>query len=149
MIDVGTFIGSLVAAFGGGGGLALIGKAYATKLAYASKDHALDVNASQATVATLVDLLRTEQASHNHTRDRLSAANTEVDLRGAQVGDLSARVELMAERFDDLVKRNDDCERRSADLARRVYRLERRTTPPGDTPAVLLPVQHEEVGDHE
>lgn len=156
MIDVTTFVGSLVAAFGGGGGLALLAKTYATKRVHDSKDHALDVTASQTAISTLVELLRNEQTSHNHTRDRLSAANTEIDLRGGQVGDLAARVEMLerrdAEREARVLKldeRNDDCERRNAALARRVYLLERsRVTPPNDTPAVM-PTMHEEVGDHE
>lgn len=148
-----TFVGSLVAAFGGGSGLALLGKAYATKRAHDSKDHAIDVAASQAAIATLVELLRNEQTSHNFTRDRLSAANTEIDLRGGQVGDLAARVEMLEQRDAErearvakLDERNDDCERRNAQLSRRVYLLERsRSTPPNDTPAVM-PLQHEEVG---
>jgi hypothetical protein len=156
MIDTLTLVGSCAATFVSGGGIALLTKAYATKRAHDSKDHAIDVAASQTAISTLVELLRNEQTSHNHTRDRLSAANTEIDLRGGQVGDLGARVELLEKRDAErearvlkLDERNDDCERRNAALARRVYLLERnRVTPVNDTPAVM-PFQHEEVGGHE
>ncbi len=143
-----------ILALAGTGGLsgmaAWIGKGYATKRAHDSTDHALDASTVGTTLATMVRLLEREQDSHSRTRDRLSATNTEVDLRGAQVGDLSARVELMIEEMQrthaeiaamrtevaELRRLNDDCERRNATLAQRVYHLERKRTPPADTEAI-------------
>lgn len=97
-------------------------------------------------------LERRDEDCRKLTND-LSLARTEADLRGAQVGDLGARVEMLMEQVAEvrtlaaaLDAKNDDCERRNAELARRVYRLEKRSTPP-DMPAV--PTMHEEVGGHE
>lgn len=144
---------TIITAIGTGGltgALAWIAKGYTTKREHDSKDHAVDASSASTTLATMVRLLEREQDAHARTRDRLSATNTEVDLRGAQVGDLSARVELMIEEMQrtaaeiaglraevaDLRKVNDDCERRNATLAQRVYHLERKRTPPDGSEAI-------------
>lgn len=142
IVDAQTII-----AFMGTSGLAGLGawmaKGYATKRTHDSKDHAVDASTASTTLATMVRLLEREQDAHTHTRDRLSACNTEVDLRGAQVGDLGARVEMLEardiereKRMAKLDERNDACERQNAELTRRVHSLERKTTPHGGTEAV-------------
>lgn len=129
----------------------VLGKSYAAKRSADSSDTA-------TAIGTLVRLLDREKDEHRVTRDRLSQSQTESDMRGAQVGDLSARVEMLTERVaellgrmtevlarvEDLDAKNDDCERRNAALTTRVHKLERRNTPPDMT--AVQPEMHEEVG---
>lgn len=136
LVPIGTFVG--------GGGLAVLVRAYTTKREHDSRDHALDVSVTQLAINTVVSLLEKEQAAHARTRDRLSQSQTESDMRGGQVGDLAARVEMfmaqVAELRSDMAvldRKNDDCEQRNAKLAARVFALEgNRKTPANDTPAV-------------
>jgi septal ring factor EnvC (AmiA/AmiB activator) len=149
-----------ILAIAGTGGLsgmaAWIGKGYATKRAHDSRDHALDASTFGTTLATMVRLLEREQDAHNHTRDRLSQANTEIDLRGGQVGDIGARFETLTERFEELReemrevrKDRDDCRADNERLERRIAVLEKRDTPDSTPRPILRPVQHEAVGGHE
>jgi septal ring factor EnvC (AmiA/AmiB activator) len=132
------------------GGLVVgaIGKAYAQRQDRGSKED-----------SALARVLERRDEDCRRLQDRLSAATTESDMRGAQVADLAVRVEhamqqiatMQAERAEEREETSRsmaDCEKRNADLAARVFRLERKSTPPGDTPAVGIqkPVQHEEVG---
>jgi chromosome segregation ATPase len=123
------------------GGIALgaLGKAYASRQDRGSKED-----------SALARVLERRDEDCRRLQDRLSAAATEVDLRGAQVGDLSARVELIMEQMSEMRSERDreremyergmdECEARNAELTQRVFQLEQRVkriTPPGDTPAV-------------
>lgn len=124
-----------------------LGKAYTSRQDRGSKED-----------SALARVLERRDEDCRRLQDRLSVANTEADMRGAQVADLAVRAEHAIQQVEELRSEmvsvrslNDDCERRYARLTERVFRLERRTTPPGDTPAVGLirPISHEEVGGHE
>jgi DNA repair exonuclease SbcCD ATPase subunit len=124
--------------------LGALGKAYTSRQDRSSKED-----------SALARVLERRDEDCRRLQDRLSAATTESDLRGAQVADLAVRVEHaleqvqeMRDEMADMRSRNEDCEKRNATLTARVFRLERHTTPPGDTPAVGLrrPIQHEDVG---
>jgi len=142
MIDP-TIVGVLAGAVGTVAGV--LGKTFAARTARGERED-----------SALARVLERRDEDCRRLGDRLDQSRTESDLRGAQVGDLGARVEMLeardAEREARVLKldeRNDDCERRNAALARRVFLLERnRVTPANDTPAVM-PTQHEEVGGHE
>ncbi len=91
----------------------------------------------------LANLLRNEQEAHSATRQELSQARTGESLALAQAATFGAQAEQLTQRMDDLEQRlgesearNEDCERRNAELTKRVFRIERRTTPPNDTPAI-------------
>jgi len=125
--------------------LGALGKAYTSRQDRGSKED-----------SALARVLERRDEDCRRLQDRLSAATSESDMRGAQVADLAVRAETAIERVNEMSAEmahvraaNEDCEKRYATLTARVFRLERKTTPPGDTPAVGLtrPASHEEVGD--
>lgn len=127
--------------------LGVLGKAYASRQDRGTKED-----------SALARVLERRDEDYRKLAEKLSQATTEADMRGAQVADLAVRAEHAIQQVDELRAEmasvrslNDDCERRYAKLTERVFRLERKTTPPGDTPAVgiMRPISHEEVGGHE
>ena len=147
---------TIVAIIGTGGVTGVGGwlaKSYATKRAHDSSDHAIDASTFGSTLATMVRLLEREQDSHNHTRDRLSQANTEIELRSGQIGDIGGRFETLMERFEELRaemrevrKDRDDCRADNERLERRIAILEKRDTPDSTPRPILRPIMSEVVG---
>jgi chromosome segregation ATPase len=105
--------------------LGSLGKAYASRQDRGQKED-----------TALARVLERRDEDCRRLQDRLSAVTTESDMRGAQVADLAVRVEHALEQIATMQRGMDDCEARNAALADRVWRLERKSTPPGDTPAV-------------
>lgn len=109
------------------GGLVIgaVGKAYTSRQDRGTKEDSV-----------LARVLERRDEDCRRLESRLSAAVSESDMRGAQVADLAVRVEHAMEQIATMQRGMEDCESRNAELAARVYRLERKSTPPGDTPAV-------------
>lgn len=119
--------------------LGALGKAYTSRQDRGSKED-----------SALARVLERRDEDCRRLQDRLSAASTEVDMRGAQVGDLGARVDMLMEQMTEMRADRErerelyergmsECEARNAELTQRVFQLEQRVkriTPPGDTPAV-------------
>lgn len=158
MIDLTTILTTALSTgtLAGLGGWVL--KGYQAKRTADRDDHA-------TVVSTLVGLLSTEKAEHKVTRDHLSAALSNLELRSGQMGEflgelkvVNDRLEEQAEQIKDLKEENETCRSENMELRRRVTKLERerdpsRVTPPNDTPAVKVepirpPPMHESVGGY-
>ena len=125
-MDVATFVGSIVAALGGGGAAgSVITRLYSRKRQ--SDERRDDI---------LVRMLEREQTAHAETRDRERQAMQAGVQPQVDLAEVKAQLDSVTDRLAEVVQRGEDCDKRNAELTRRVFRLENRLTPANGTPAI-------------